>query len=42
MIRAPQKAFVTIESGGHFAVFTRSDQFLAELVKRVRPLAVER
>jgi pimeloyl-ACP methyl ester carboxylesterase len=40
MIRAPQKAFVTIEGGGHFAVFMRSNQFLAELMKRVRPLAV--
>ncbi len=39
MIQAPQKAFVPIEGGGHFAVFMRSDQFLAELVKRVRPLA---
>lgn len=40
MIHAPQKAFVPIAGGGHFAVFMRSDQFLAELVKRVRPLAV--
>ena len=40
MIRAPRKAFVTIEGGGHFAVFMRSDRFLAELVQRVRPLAV--
>lgn len=39
-IRAPRKAFVPIEGGGHFAVFMQSDQFLAELVKRVRPLAV--
>jgi len=36
-IRAPRKAFVTIE-GGHFAVFTKSDDFLAELVARVLPL----
>jgi pimeloyl-ACP methyl ester carboxylesterase len=42
MLRAPQKAFVPIEGGGHFAVFMRSDQFLAELEKRVRPLAVGR
>jgi len=39
-IHAPQKAFVPIEGGGHFAVFMRSNQFLAELVKRVRPLAL--
>lgn len=40
-IRAPRKAFVEIE-GGHFAVFTASDQFLEQLVTRVRPLAVTR
>jgi pimeloyl-ACP methyl ester carboxylesterase len=37
-IKAPRKAFVTIESGGHFAVFMHSDQFLQELVKLVGPL----
>jgi pimeloyl-ACP methyl ester carboxylesterase len=40
MIHAPRKAFVTIEGGGHFAVFMRPTQFLAQLVARVRPLAV--
>lgn len=39
-IRAPRKAFVTIE-GGHFAVFLQPDAFLEELVTRVLPL-VER
>jgi len=39
-IKAPRKAFVPINGGGHFAVFMRSDQFLQELVMRVRPLAV--
>ena len=39
-IRAPRKAFVAIEGGGHFAVFLRSNAFLRELVSRVRPLAV--
>jgi len=39
-IKAPQKAFVLIKGGGHFAVFMHSDQFLQELVVRVRPLAV--
>jgi len=34
-IRAPRKAFVAIEGGGHFAVFTKSDVFLKELVARV-------
>jgi len=36
-IKAPRKAFVTID-GGHFAVFMHSDQFLQELVKLVGPL----
>jgi pimeloyl-ACP methyl ester carboxylesterase len=39
-IKAPSRAFVPIKGGGHFAVFMRSDQFLQELVARVRPLAV--
>jgi pimeloyl-ACP methyl ester carboxylesterase len=39
-IQAPRKDFVPIPGGGHFAVFIHSDQFLEELVKRVRPLAV--
>jgi pimeloyl-ACP methyl ester carboxylesterase len=39
-ITAPQKAFVPIVGGGHFAVFMKSDQFLRELVTRVRPLAL--
>jgi pimeloyl-ACP methyl ester carboxylesterase len=37
-IKAPHKEFVLIKGGGHFAVFMRSDQFLQELVARVRPL----
>lgn len=37
-IRAPRKAFVSIEGGGHFAVFMKSSAFLSELVTRVRPL----
>jgi len=41
-IRAPRKAFVAIEDGGHFAVFMRSGAFLHELVSRVRPLAEHR
>jgi pimeloyl-ACP methyl ester carboxylesterase len=39
-MKAPRKEFVPIH-GGHFAVFMHSDQFLQELVKRVRPLAIE-
>lgn len=41
-IRAPRKQFVPIDGGGHFAVFMKSDQFLRELVRWVRPLAVSR
>jgi pimeloyl-ACP methyl ester carboxylesterase len=40
-IRAPRKAFVQIRGGGHFAVYMKSDEFLNELVARVRPLARE-
>ena len=39
-IKAPRKEFVPIKGGGHFAVFMHSDQFLAELVARVRLLAL--
>jgi pimeloyl-ACP methyl ester carboxylesterase len=39
-IKAPRKEFVAIKGAGHFAVFMCSDQFLHELVTRVRPLAV--
>lgn len=38
-IKAPRKEFVPID-GGHFVVFMHSDQFLEELVARVRPLAL--
>jgi pimeloyl-ACP methyl ester carboxylesterase len=38
-MKAPRKEFVPIH-GGHFAVFMHSDEFLQELVKRVRPLAI--
>jgi pimeloyl-ACP methyl ester carboxylesterase len=41
-IKAPRKEFVTINGGGHFAVFMHSDQFLQELVKLVGPLTVNR
>jgi pimeloyl-ACP methyl ester carboxylesterase len=38
-IKAPKKPFVAIERGGHFAVFMKSDEFLRDLTKLVRPLA---
>lgn len=40
-IRASQKEFVAIPGAGHFAVFMEPDEFLEQLVARVRPLAVE-
>lgn len=39
-IQAPRKEFVRIQRAGHFAIFMHSDQFLEELLGRVRPLAV--
>ncbi len=39
LMKTPRKQFVPIH-GGHFAMFIHSDEFLRELVKRVRPLAV--
>jgi pimeloyl-ACP methyl ester carboxylesterase len=41
-IRAPAKAFVTLEGGGHFAVFMKSGAFVDQLVSRVLPLAKAR
>jgi pimeloyl-ACP methyl ester carboxylesterase len=38
-IHAPRKEFVSIEGGGHFAVFMKSDAFLTALVRLVYPLA---
>ena len=37
-LHAPRKAFTTIEGAGHFAVFTKQDEFLKELRMRVLPL----
>lgn len=38
-IMAPHKEFVWIRGGDHFIPFDRPDEFLAELVARVRPFA---
>lgn len=38
-IVAPHKDFVQIQGGDHFIPFDRPDQFLAELLARVRPFA---
>jgi pimeloyl-ACP methyl ester carboxylesterase len=37
-LHAPRKGFALIEGGGHFAVFTKQDDFLKELRSRVLPL----
>jgi pimeloyl-ACP methyl ester carboxylesterase len=37
-VRAPRKAFVALEGGGHFALFMKSDAFLKVLAARVLPL----
>lgn len=37
-IEAPHKEFVVLEGGGHSALLTMPDVFLAKLVARVRPL----
>lgn len=37
---APVKAMTLIRDAGHFAAFTQPEQFLRELVTRVRPLAI--
>jgi pimeloyl-ACP methyl ester carboxylesterase len=39
-LNAPQKEFVMLPAGGHFAVFTQPDAFLSEMNARVRPLAL--
>lgn len=38
-LEAPHKEFIPIPDAGHFAVFMRPKQFLAELLKHVAPLA---
>jgi pimeloyl-ACP methyl ester carboxylesterase len=40
-ISAPRKDFITISGEGHFAAFVKSDEFLKDLVARVRPLALK-
>jgi pimeloyl-ACP methyl ester carboxylesterase len=39
-INAPQKEFVMLAAGGHFAVFIHPEAFVAEMNSRVRPLAI--
>lgn len=39
-VEAPHKEFVLIEQSGHLAAFARPQQFLDELLRRVRPLGL--
>jgi pimeloyl-ACP methyl ester carboxylesterase len=39
-LNAPQKQFVMLPAGGHFAVFTHPEAFVAEMNSRVRTLAL--
>ena len=38
-VEAPTKGLALIKDAGHFAAFTQPEQFLTELLSRVRPLA---
>jgi pimeloyl-ACP methyl ester carboxylesterase len=40
-ISAPRKDFVVIPGEGHFAAFIKSEEFLKDLIARVRPLALK-
>lgn len=40
-VKAPHKEFALIKNSGHLAAFTRPEQFLDELVKRVLPFTVD-
>jgi pimeloyl-ACP methyl ester carboxylesterase len=41
-LSAPYKDFVVIPGEGHFAAFIKSDEFLKDLIARVRPLALKK
>lgn len=41
MVRAPAKAFVALPGGGHSAMLTMPDRFLAALNRHVRPLCAD-
>jgi len=40
-VKAPKKKLILIEHAGHFALVTHPEEFLAALVKNVRPLAMK-
>ena len=41
VVKAPRKKLILIKGAGHFAFVTHPDEFLAALVKYVRPLAIK-
>jgi pimeloyl-ACP methyl ester carboxylesterase len=41
VVKAPKKKLILIEHAGHFALVTHREEFLAALVKNVRPLAIK-
>lgn len=41
VVRAPRKKLIIIDGAGHFALVTHREQFLAALVREVRPVAVK-
>jgi len=41
VVKAPQKKMILIDHAGHFALVTHREEFLAALVKYVRPLAMK-
>jgi pimeloyl-ACP methyl ester carboxylesterase len=41
VVKAPKKQLILIEHAGHFALVTHREEFLAALVKNVRPLSVK-
>ena len=41
MVKAPRKKLIVIKDAGHFAIVTHRAEFLAVLLKEVRPIAVK-
>jgi hypothetical protein len=41
VVKAPKKKLILIEHAGHFALVMHREEFLAALVKNVRPLAIK-
>ena len=41
VVKAPRKKLILIDNAGHFALVTHREEFLAALLKYVRPLAVK-